>query len=88
MTAADVSDQCPVWCLGSHRPDREHHSVRSRVGGLVAELVRYPGSPQVYLSLLEPDVGGQYLMMPMTVVPLIATAALRLAVPAGSGRPA
>lgn len=69
---------CPGWCLGAHREGYEHHSARTRLGTLVAELIRYPEDPQVYLSLLESQAGGRYLLVPMEVVPLIATAALRL----------
>ena len=69
---------CPEWCLGAHREGYEHHSARTRLGGLVAELIWYPDDGQVYLSLLEARAGGRYLLVPMEVVPHIATAALRL----------
>lgn len=72
------ADCCPAWCVREHRDEIEHHSVRVPVGDLVAELIQYPDSPQVYLSLLEPDEGGRYLLVPMSTVPLIATVALRL----------
>lgn len=78
MSATGESRGCPAWCLGNHREEVEHHSARVRVGDLVAELIRYPNNPQVYLSLLEPDAGGRYLLVPMSVVPLIATVAQRL----------
>jgi hypothetical protein len=78
VSAPAAADRCPAWCLGEHREEIEHHSARVPVGDLVAELIRYPDSPQVYLSLLEPDEGGRYLLLPMSVVPLIATVALRL----------
>jgi len=37
---------------------------------------------EVHVSLLEVDEGGRYFTLPTTVLPLIATAALRLTTPA------
>lgn len=78
-----MNTRCPSWCLGSHRPDSEHHSARTRVGDLVAELLRYPEDPRVYLSLLESTVGGPYLLVPLCDVPLVPAAALHLAASRG-----
>ena len=73
--------RCPDWCLRAHGDDGEHFSIKARLGGLLVEVLQYPGDEQVYVSLLEVDEGGRYLTLPMTVVPLIATTALRLTTP-------
>jgi hypothetical protein len=69
---------CPAWCRGGHAADGEHYSVRTQVGELIVELIQYPSDGQMYLSLLEPGDAGRYFEVPMSAVPMIATAALRL----------
>jgi len=73
---------CPGWCRGAHGDDGEHVSAEARLGDLLLEVFQCPGDEQVYVSLLEVDEGGRYFTLPMTVVPLIATTALRLTTPA------
>ena len=73
-----ATDGCPVWCLGGHSAAVEHHSARALVGGLLVEVIQYPGDERVYLSLLEPHDGGSFFVLPTSVVPLIATTALSL----------
>lgn len=72
---------CPDWCLGAHSDYGEHFSTKVRLGDLLVEVLQYPGDEQVYLSLLEVDEGGRYFTLPVTVVPSIATTALRLTTP-------
>lgn len=73
---------CPGWCRRAHRDDGEHVSAEAPIGDrLLLEVLQYPGDEQMYVSLLEVDEGGRYFTLPMTVVPLIATAALRLTAP-------
>jgi hypothetical protein len=69
---------CPHWCVGSHHAKIEHYSSPTRVGDLLAELVQPPDEDQVYLSLLKRWDGTERFLVPMSVVPLIATTALRL----------
>lgn len=69
---------CPTWCLGNHAPDVEHHSARATVGDLLIELIQEQDDDRVVLSVLESYDGGGYFLLPMAVVPLIATTALRL----------
>ena len=69
---------CPRWCVGSHRPDDQHYSGPTKLGGLLAELLQSPGDDEVYLSLLNQSDGTGHFQIPMSVVPLIATTALRL----------
>jgi len=79
MATAD----CPGWCRRIHGDEGEHVSAEARLGDrLLLEVLQYPGGEQVYVSLLEVDEGGRYFTLPTTVVPLIATAALRLTTPA------
>ena len=73
-----AAKNCPGWCVASHGDDGEHVSAGARLGDLLLEVLQYPGDEQVYLSLLEVDEGGRYFTIPMTVVPSIATTALRL----------
>jgi hypothetical protein len=83
QSGATVAGECPDWCAGSHLPGNEHYSVPTRIGDLLAELVRYPGDGETYLSLLNHRDGTEYFLIPLPVVPLIATTALRLVAPAG-----
>ena len=79
MATAD----CPGWCRRIHGDEGEHVSAEARLGDrLLLEVLQNPGGEQVYVSLLEVDEGGRYFTLPTTVVPLIATAALRLTTPA------
>ncbi len=85
MTSPDEAEpagiECPHWCLGLHRAGLAHISAEARIGDLLLELIRYPEDERVYLSMLERTEGGRFLVVPMSVVPLIATVALRLAAP-------
>ena len=79
MATAD----CPGWCRRTHGDEGEHVSAEARLGDrLLLEVLQYPGGEQVYVSLLEVDEGGRYFTLPTTVLPLIATATLRLTTPA------
>lgn len=72
------ASDCPGWCLGVHGDGGEHVSAEGRVGDLLVEVFKHRDDEQVYVSLLELDEGGRYLVMPVAAVPLIATTTLRL----------
>jgi hypothetical protein len=72
---------CPSWCRGGHRDTVEHVSDEARLAGLILELLQYPGEDVVYLSVLDSSVGGRFFVVPMSVVPQLATAALRIVAP-------
>lgn len=75
---------CPPWCRGGHRDAVEHVSDEARVGGLILELLQYPGEDEVYLSMLDSAEGGRFFVVAMSAVSQLATTALRLMAPVRS----
>lgn len=72
---------CPPWCRRGHRDTVEHVSEEARVGGLILELLQYPDEDEAYLSMLDSAEGGRFFVVAMSVVPQLATTALRLMAP-------